>query len=67
MSSVLAHVQRWEEMSVSISRASRAVPLHQIERTHQFSDSPKLTMSPYEAELTYGESISSLQKERKLS
>ncbi len=54
-------------MSVSISRASRAVPLHQIERTHQFSDSPKLTMSPYEAELTYGESISSLQKERKLS
>jgi len=26
-----------------------------------------LTMSPYEAELTYGESISSLQKERKLS
>jgi hypothetical protein len=45
MSSVLAHVLRWEEMSVAISRASRAVPLHQIELPHQFSDSPKLTMS----------------------
>jgi hypothetical protein len=32
-------------MSLSISRASRAVLLHQIELTHQFSDSPKLDMS----------------------
>ena len=55
MSSVLAHVLRWEEMSVSISRASRAVPLHQIELPHQFSDSPKLTMSHNLAECRFSD------------
>ncbi len=55
-----------EKMSVSSRRPSQATPLQQIERTQQFSDSPKLAMSLYEAELTSCKSISSVQKERKL-